>query len=118
MAPGVAPRASAWPAETITGLSRDAPQLLPRSPHRPLGERDTEGLDEAQRLPPDIARALALDLPTGKLRPETIQALQSQADAALSFLKQGQATEGLIRLGGLLRIAADLSDPVLAVGPE
>ena len=27
-------------------------------------------------------------------------------------------TEGLVRLGGLLRIPADLSDPVLSVGPE
>jgi hypothetical protein len=27
-------------------------------------------------------------------------------------------SEGLVRLGGLLRIPADLSDPVLAVGPE
>jgi len=118
VAPGVAPRASAWPAETITALSRDARKLLPRSLNRLLGERESQVLDEAQRLPPDISRALALDLPTGRLRPETIQALESQADAALSLLKQGQASEGLIRLGGLLRIAADLSDPVLAVGPE
>jgi len=27
-------------------------------------------------------------------------------------------SEGLVRLGGLLRIPADLSDPVLSVGPE
>ena len=114
----VAPRASAWPVETITALSRDARKLLPRSLNRLLGERESQVLDEAKRLPPDISRALALDLPTGRLRPETIQALESQADAALSLLKQGQASEGLIRLGGLLRIAADLSDPVLAVGPE
>jgi hypothetical protein len=118
LAPGVAPRASAWPAETITALSRDARKLLPRSLNRLLGERESQVLDEAKRLPPDISRALALDLPTGRLHPETIQALESQADAALSLLKQGQASEGLIRLGGLLRIAADLSDPVLAVGPE
>ena len=118
IAPGVLPRAYAWPAETITALSRDARKLLPRSLNRLLGERESQVLDEAQRLPPDIARALALDLPTGRLSPQTIQALQSQADAALSLLKQGQASEGLIRLGGLLRIAADLSDPVLAVGPE
>src|SRR5262249_48930621 len=39
-------------------------------------------------------------------------------ESALRLLRQGQANEGLVRLGGLLRIAADLSDPVLAVGPE
>jgi hypothetical protein len=118
LAPGVLPQASAWPAETITALSRDARKLLPRSLNRLLGERESQVLDEAQRLPPDIARALAMDLPTGRLRPQTIQALESQAESALALLKQGQATEGLVRLGGLLRIAADLSDPVLAVGPE
>jgi hypothetical protein len=117
-APGALPRAAAWPVETIKAVSRDARKLLPRSLNRLLGERESQLLDEAQRLPTDIVRALALDMPSGRLRPETIQALESQADAALSLLKQGQASEGLIRLGGLLRIAADLSDPVLAVGPE
>ena len=98
-APGVLPRASAWPAETITALSRDARKLLPRSLNRLLGERESQVLDEAERLPPDISRALALDLPTGRLRPETSQALESQADAALSLLKQGLASEDTAQAG-------------------
>jgi len=113
-----APRASAWPAETMTALSRDARKLLPRSLNRLLGERESQVLDELRRFPPELSRALAQDLPSGRLRTETIQALEAQTDGALSLLKQGQASEGLVRLGGLLRIAADLSDPVLAVGPE
>lgn len=109
---------SAWPAETMQALSRDARKLLPRSLSRLLGERETRVLDETRRFPPELARALAQDLPSGRLRAQTLQALDGQASAALNLLKQGQVSEGLVRLGGLLRIAADLSDPVLAVGPE
>jgi hypothetical protein len=110
--------ALAWPAETMTALSRDARKLLPRSLARLLGERESFVLDETRRFPPELARALAQDLPAGRLRPETLEALAGHADAAFRLLKQGQASEGLVRLGGLLRIPADLSDPVLAVGPE
>jgi hypothetical protein len=110
--------APAWPAETMAALSRDARKLLPRSLSRLLGERESHVLDETRRFPPDIARMLAQDLPTGRLRAETLAALSAQADSAYRLLKQGQASEGLVRLGGLLRIPADLSDPVLAVGPE
>jgi hypothetical protein len=112
------PRALAWPAETMAALSRDARKLLPRSLNRLLGERESLVLDEAGRFPPELARALAQDLPGGRLRAETVAALSAQAEAVLRLLKQGQVSEGLVRLGGLLRIPADLSDPVLAVGPE
>ena len=113
-----APQAGAWPAETMAALSRDARKLLPRSLNRLLGERESQVLDEIRRFPPELQRALAQDLPGGRLRPETIQGLEAFTEDAVRLLKEGQATEGLIRLGGLLRIAADLSDPVLAVGPE
>jgi hypothetical protein len=102
----------------MTALTRDARKLLPRSLSRLLGEREPQVLDELQRLPPEISRALAQDLPSGRLRPETVAALGAQADRAVQLLREGQASLGLVRLGGLLRIAADLSDPVLAVGPE
>lgn len=110
--------AAAWPAETMTALCRDARKLLPRSLSRLLGERETEVLEELRRFPPGVSRALAQDLPGGRLRPETVAALEEQADRAIELLRQGQVSEGLVRLGGLLRIPADLSDPVLAVGPE
>ena len=113
-----APWAAAWPAETMTALSRDARKLLPRSLNRLLGEREPQVLDELQRFPPDLSRALGRDLPSGRLRPETLAALEAQADRVVVLLKEGQVGEGLVRLGGLLRIPADLSDPVLTVGPE
>lgn len=114
-----APRlAHSWPAETMAAMSRDARKLLPRSLNRLLGERESFVIDEIQRFPPQLASALARDLPEGRLRPETLAALSAHADVAWRLLKDGQLTEGLVRLGGLLRIPADLSDPVLAVGPE
>lgn len=112
------PWAAAWPAEAMTALSRDARKLLPRSLSRLLGEREPQVLAELQRFPPDLSRALGEDLPSGRLRPETVAALETQADRAVALLKEGQVSEGLVRLGGLLRIPADLSDPVLTVGPE
>jgi hypothetical protein len=109
---------AAWPAETMPALSRDARKLLPRSLSRLLGERESEVLDELRRFPPELSRALAQDLPGGRLRPETVAGLEAQADRAIALLKEGQVSQGLVRLGALLRIPADLSDPVLAVGPE
>jgi hypothetical protein len=102
----------------MTALSRDARKLLPRSLARLLGERESEVLDELLRFPPDVSRALAEDLPGGRLRPETVAALEAQADRAIELLRTGHVSQGLVRLGGLLRIPADLSDPVLSVGPE
>jgi hypothetical protein len=111
-------RAVAWPAETMVALSRDARKLLPRSLSRLLGEREPQVLEELRRFPPDVSRALAQDLPSGTLRPETVAALEAQVGRAVELLRGGQVSDGIVRLGGLLRIAADLSDPVLAVGPE
>ncbi|HXK08918.1 MAG TPA: hypothetical protein VMT70_04670 [Vicinamibacteria bacterium] len=110
--------AAAWPAEAMTALSRDARKLLPRSLSRLLGERESQVLDEMQRFPPELTRAFGQDLPAGRLRPETIAALQAQTDRVVELLREGHVSQGLVRLGGLLRIPADLSDPVLVVGPE
>ena len=110
--------ASAWPAETMTAVGRDARRLLPRSLARLLGERETQIQDEVARFPPALTRALAEDLPTGRLRPETLAALSAEVDRTVALFHERRVGEGLVRLGGLLRISADLSDPVLAVGPE
>jgi len=34
------------------------------------------------------------------------------------LLREGRVSEGVVQLGALLRIPADLSDPVLAIGPS
>jgi len=110
--------AAAWPAETMVALGRDARRLLPRSLSRLLGERETRVVDELQRFPPALARALATDIPTGRLRPETLAALEYETDRVVELLREGQVSHGLVRLGGLLRIPADLSDPVLCGVPD
>ena len=76
------PWAAAWPAETMAALSRDARKLLPRSLNRLLGERESQVLDELQRFPPDLARALGQDLSSGRLRPETVAGFQRLIDGA------------------------------------
>jgi hypothetical protein len=110
--------AGAWPAEAMTALSRDARRLLPRSLSRLLGEREVQVQEELKRFPPELAHALAIDLPTGRLSPETVAATDAQMDRVVELLRTGRVSEGLVRLGGLLRLPADLSDPVLAGVPE
>jgi hypothetical protein len=110
--------AGAWPAETMTAVGRDARRLLPRSLARLLGEREPQIEREVAQFPPALVRALAEDLPSGTLRAETVAALSAEVDRAIALFHERRVSEGLVRLGGLLRISADLSDPVLAVGPE
>lgn len=110
--------AAAWPAETMTALGRDARRLLPRSLSRLLGERETKIQLELQKFPPALGQALAQDIPAGELRPETLAALEYEADRAVEMLREGQVSQGLVRMGALLRIPADLSDPVLSGVPE
>jgi hypothetical protein len=114
----LAPLAGAWPAETVVAITRDARRLLPRSLHKLLGERESQVKDELVRFPPDLARRMTADLPTGRLSPRTTEALQREVDKVVAMLREGRISEGLVRMGGLARIPADLSDPVLAVGPE
>ena len=113
--PGVA---GAWPAETMTALGRDARRLLPRSLARLLGEREARVRQELRRFPVDIAQALAVDIPAGRLRPETLAALDYETGRVVEMLREGQVSEGLVRLGGLLRVPADLADPILVGVPE
>ena len=102
----------------MTALSRDARRLLPRSLARLLGEREGRIREELRRFPPDLARALAVDIPAGRLQPETLAALDYETGRVVQLLREGQVSEGLVRLGGLLRIPADLADPVLVGVPE
>jgi hypothetical protein len=102
----------------MVALSRDARRLLPRSLSRLLGERETEITRELQRFPPELGQALALDIPSGRLRPQTLLALEHEADRVVELLREGQVSHGLVRMGALLRVPADLSDPVLVGVPD
>lgn len=102
----------------MKALNRDARRLLPRSLARLLAEREAQVLDELKRFPAPISQAMAGDLLGGQLSPETTAALEAETGQVVDMLRHQRVTEGLVRLGSLLRIPADLSDPVLSAGPE
>jgi ribosome modulation factor len=102
----------------MEALHRDARKLLPRSLRKLLAEREVQALEEMRRFPTALSQALAADVSAGRLSPETTAACQAEADVIIELLKKQRLSEGLVRLGGLMRIPADLSDPVLAVGPD
>jgi ribosome modulation factor len=110
--------AQAWPEDVMKALNRDARRLLPRSLARLLAERETQILEELRRFPAPISQAMAGDLQTGHLSPETAAALDAETSQVVEMLRHQRVTEGLVRLGSLLRIPADLADPVLSAGPE
>jgi hypothetical protein len=114
----LASEASAWPTTLVECLLRDARKLVPRSLARLIAEREKQVLEESQRFPVELSQTLALDLPTGRLAPETLSALEAHSLEVLALFKEQRVSDGLVRLGATLRIPADLSDPVLAAGPE
>jgi hypothetical protein len=108
--------AAAWPTSVMESLARDARRLLPRSLAALMHRHEREILEASQRFPPDLARLMAADLAAGELRPETVAALEQHAQQAVDLLRQKRVTEGVIELGALLRIPADLADPALMAG--
>jgi hypothetical protein len=110
--------AAAWPSTLMESLARDARRLVPKSLARLMEEREKEILEEARVFPPELAQALAVDLTAGELRPETIALLDARAKEASDLIRERRVSEGVIKLGALVRIPADLADPVLSAGPE
>lgn len=116
LALGGARPAAAWPTPVLEQLARDARRLLPKSLAMLMYQHEKEIIEEAQRFPPDLQQLMATDLASGKLQPETLAALQQHAQGAVDLLKQRQVSAGVVKLGALLRIPADLADPVLTAG--
>lgn len=109
--------ALAWPETLMLALGRDARRLVPRSLARLLGEREPEILEQMRRFPVPLAERLAKDLSSGRLSPETLAQVSAREAEVVSLIREHRVSEGLVRLGALLRIPADLSDPVLSAGP-
>jgi hypothetical protein len=110
--------AAAWPVDLVQALMNDARRLVPRSLGRLMLDREKQIMEETQRFPPEIAQIMAADLSAGRLSPETIAALDQHVGQSVALIKQHRVSEGIVSLGATLRIAADLSDPVLAAGPD
>jgi hypothetical protein len=113
-----APDAGAWPSALMESLNRDARRLVPRTLARLMAEREKEIFEEARAFPVPLAQAMAADLTTGSLRPETVAALDARAFEASALIRERKVSDGIVKLGALMRIPADLADPVLSAGPE
>lgn len=116
LAPSAADEAGAWPAPMIQSLTRDARRLLPGSLAILIAKHEREILEEAARFPPELGQALLTDLGQGRLQESTVATLEQKAAEPLDLLREQRVSEGTVRLGALLRIPADLADPVLSVG--
>lgn len=110
--------AGAWPVSLVERLNRDARRLLPVSLRDLLIDREKQILAESRSWPPDQAQALALDLLDGRLDAASVAIFDARADEAIGLIRSRRVSEGLVKLGALVRMPADLADPVLSVGPE
>lgn len=108
------PSLLAWPPGLMESLSRDARRLVPKSLAILIEIQEREILEEAQRLPPELEQAFVADLARGRLSKGTLDLVDGRAQEAVGLLRKRQVTEGVLRLGALARIAADVADPGLA----
>lgn len=106
----------AWPAPLVESLARDARKLLPKTLARLIREREREILEEAARSPWNSLAAG--DVSAGRLQPETVALVDSRITEVVQLMRERRTSEGIIRLGGMLRLAVDLTDPVLSVDAE
>jgi hypothetical protein len=100
----------------MESLSRDARRLVPRSLARLLSERESEIFEATRRFPAPLAQALAVDLSAGRLSSGTLGKLDAHLDRPIALIRDRRVSEGLVEIGALLRIPADLADPVLSAG--
>jgi hypothetical protein len=109
--------AQAWTPELEQSLYRDAQKLLPRSLALLLRDRETAVLAASRETPPELT-GWPSELSAGQIRPETVDVIQAQLRDAATLMQKRQMSEGLVRLGALFRIAADVSDPAQCAAPE
>jgi hypothetical protein len=102
----------AWSPTLEQSLYRDAQRLLPRSLAILMRNRERLVLDAAQSPPQGMADFRS-ELMTGQLKDATFGALDTELKTAVELMQHRQLGAGLVRMGALLRIAVDVSDPVL-----
>jgi hypothetical protein len=110
--------ALAWTTRLMEAMARDARRLLPRSLAQLIAEREKEVLEDAWRFPPALSQSLAGDLAGGRLREETLQAFDARVAEVVELFRNRQVSDGVVRMGSLLRVPADVSDPVLSAGAD
>jgi hypothetical protein len=107
-------QAEAWPAAVSASIARDARRLLPRGLAMAMARRDELIRAELGRLPEGLSHAVAIDILDGHLEVETVSAAQPTIDEVLGLFKKRKVGDGLVKMGGLARLAIDFSDPALA----
>jgi hypothetical protein len=105
--------AFAWTPALEQSLYRDAQKLLPRSLAMLMQDRESAVLDAAQR-PPQGLSGFRDELAAGALKPETLSAFDAELRGATDMMQHRQLGAGLVRMGAVLRVAADVCDPTLA----
>jgi hypothetical protein len=113
--------ADAWPAEAYRSMVYDVLRLMPPSLGRVLASRDKALLSGAQSLESETASTIARDGIRGELSPDLIRDVERRIDVVVRMVGDHRPFhETALELGRLLRIAADLSDPIVvgAGSPE
>lgn len=92
----------------------DVLRLLPPSLGRVLARRDQALLAGATSLESETASAIARDGIRGELSPDLIRDVERRIDLVVRMVDERRPfRETAVELGKLLRIAADLSDPIV-----
>jgi hypothetical protein len=110
---GSASPARAWSPTLEQSLYRDAQRLLPLALAQLMHDREKAVLDAAQRPPQGLA-GFRTELAAGELTPATTTAFDAELRGATDMMMHKQLSAGLVRMGAVLRVAADVCDPVLA----
>jgi hypothetical protein len=113
--------AGAWPSDVYRGMVYDTLALLPPSLGRVLARRDEEILAGVQTLESETASRIARDGIRGELSEELIRDVEARIERVVRMVDEHRPFhETAVELGRLLRIAVDLSDPVVvgAGSPE
>jgi hypothetical protein len=110
---GGARPALAWSPTLEQSLYRDAQKLLPRSLAMLMEDRERAVLAAAEQPPPGLA-GFRSELAEGALTPQTLSAFEAELKGATDMMQHRQLGAGLVRMGAVLRVAADVCDPALA----
>jgi hypothetical protein len=102
----------AWTPTLEQSLYRDAQKLLPRSLAMLMEQREKAVLEAARQPPPGLA-GFRTELAGGALRPETLSAFEAELKGATDMMQKRQLGAGLVRMGAVIRVAADVCDPAL-----
>ena len=110
-----------WPAEAYKIMAYDTLRLLPPALSRVLWRHEDELIASVRRLDIETASRLASDAAANRLSSETLVDVDARIERIAAMIDSRRPFRDIsIEFGALLRVAADLSDPMLvgAGSPE